>query len=215
MYLRIIQSACRGQPWHYNQYQKHINEIETPYVCTIGNYRVATGGVDKTACFKTIAGELISAAICGNQKRENQNIVEEEVNMAETKKRKWIRENRTENTICGSEVLSAHLRLTKQTQKDQLEEKMNKIKNLTKNIESGKEVMSYIENIKQAELALTRLNVTIENRYWEINDKVVQDKLKIFLKLWFFPLGGGKLSYNKTKQLESLRQFNLTKDRVD
>ena len=126
-YMRIIESASRGQPWHYNQYRKHINEIETPYVCTIGNYRVATGGFDKTACFKTIAGELILAAICGNQEREKENITEEEVNAAESKKRKRIRENRTENTICGSEVLSAHMRLTKQTQKDQLEEKTNKL----------------------------------------------------------------------------------------
>ena len=79
------------------------------------------------ACFKTIAGELILAAICGNQEREKENITEEEVNAAESKKRKRIWENRTENTICGSEVLSAHMRLTKQTQKDQLEEKTNKL----------------------------------------------------------------------------------------
>ena len=126
-YLRIIKSGCRGQPWHYDQYRKHINEIETPYVCTIGNYQVATGGLDKMACFKTIAGELISASIRGNQERKKENITEEEVNTVKLKKRKQIRENRSENTICGSEVLSAHMRLTKQTRKDQLEEKTNKL----------------------------------------------------------------------------------------
>ena len=72
----MIESARRGQPWHYDQYRKHINEIETRYVCTIDNYQVATGGVDKTACFKTIAGELISVAIYGNQEYDKESMTE-------------------------------------------------------------------------------------------------------------------------------------------
>jgi len=39
--------------------------------------------------------------------------------------------------------------------------------------------------------------------------------LKGFLKLWFFPLGGGKLSKTKKEQLEALNNFNLTKDGID
>ena len=37
----------------------------------------------------------------------------------------------------------------------------------------------------------------------------------MFLKLWFFPLGGGHLSRNKTEQLKVLKQFNLTKEGID
>jgi len=44
---------------------------------------------------------------------------------------------------------------------------------------------------------------------------VEQKKIKIYLKLWFFPHGGGKLTKTKTKQLEALQQFNLTKDGVN
>ena len=37
----------------------------------------------------------------------------------------------------------------------------------------------------------------------------------MFLKLWFFPLGGGHLSRNKTEQLKVLKRFNLTKEGID
>ena len=79
----------------------------------------------------------------------------------------------------------------------------------------GKEVMKSILDLKNAEKTLTQMNVSVENFYWQINDQVFQDKLKIFLRLWFFPHGGGKLSKTKTEQLASLREFNLTKEGVD
>ena len=47
-----------------------MSKIESPSVYTIGNYRVATGGIDNTACLKVLAGELISGAIAGNKSNE-------------------------------------------------------------------------------------------------------------------------------------------------
>jgi len=46
----------------------HACEIETLFVCAIGDYWVATGGINRTACFKTIAGELIPGAITGKSR---------------------------------------------------------------------------------------------------------------------------------------------------
>jgi len=54
-----MNSATEGIPWSYEKYRKHIEDVASPFICTIGNYRVATGGVDKTSCYKTLAGELI------------------------------------------------------------------------------------------------------------------------------------------------------------
>jgi len=78
-----------------------VSKIESPSVYTIGDYRVATGGIDNTVCLKVLAGELISGAIANE------------------------------------------------------------------------------------------------------------------LKLWYFPLGGGKLSRTKQEQLDALKQFNITKDGID
>ena len=47
-----------------------MSKIESPSVYTIGDYRVATGGIDNTACLKVLAGELISGAIAGNKSNE-------------------------------------------------------------------------------------------------------------------------------------------------
>ena len=102
--------------------------------------------------------------------------------------------SRTENTIHGSDAISAERRLTKRTKKDELVEKNNRVKALMKNIENGGEVMEYISSLKTAQTTLTRLNLPITEEYWEINENVMQEKLKAFLKLWFFPYGGGKLS---------------------
>ena len=179
-------------------------------MCTIGDYRVATGGVDTSACFKSLTGELILSAIVGNQGHDNGIMP-----VAEVKKRTKEQDIRTENTLRGSEALSAEIRFTKRTRRDQLEEKENKIKALKKNIQMGNAVMKSILDLKHAERTLTQMNVSVENLYWEINDQVVQEKLKIFLRLWFFPLGGGKLSKTKSEQLTSLRTFNLTKEGVD
>ena len=84
-----------------------MEEVESPFICTIGNYCVATGGIDKTSCFKTLAGKLISGAIGGEQERSS---------VEDQKRRKYI-ETRTENTLCGSDVLLAERRLTKRTKK--------------------------------------------------------------------------------------------------
>ena len=54
-------------------------------------------------------------------------MTQDQIIAAEAKKRKKIQDNRMENTNCGSDVLSAHMRLTKRTHKEQLEEKINKI----------------------------------------------------------------------------------------
>ena len=80
-----------------------MEEVESPFICTIGNYRVATGGIDKTSCFKTLAGKLIVGAIGGEQERSS---------VEDQKRRKYI-ETRTENMLCGSDVLSAERRITK------------------------------------------------------------------------------------------------------
>ena len=48
-----------------------MEEAESPFICTISNYHVATGGIDKTSCFKTLAGKLISGAIGGEQERSS------------------------------------------------------------------------------------------------------------------------------------------------
>ena len=39
--------------------------------------------------------------------------------------------------------------------------------------------------------------------------------MRNFLKLWFFPKGGGKLSKTKVEQIDVLRKFNFTKDSID
>ena len=39
--------------------------------------------------------------------------------------------------------------------------------------------------------------------------------MKTYLKLWFFPQGGGKLSLRKKEQMHALRQFNLTRDGIE
>ena len=123
--------------------------------------------------------------------------------------------SRTKNTIHGSDAISAERRLTKRTKKDELVEKNNRVKALMKNIENGGEVMEYISSLKTAQTTLTRLNLPITEEYWEINENVMQEKLKAFLKLWFFPYGGGKLSKTKKVQLLTLKKFNLTKNGID
>jgi len=75
--------------------------------------------------------------------------------------------------------------------------------------------MEYISSLKTAQKTLTHLNLPITEEYWEINENVMQEKLKGFLKLWFFPYGGGKLSKTKKEQLSTLKNFNLTKNGID
>jgi len=104
------ESARKGNPWSFEKYLDHATKIETPFLCTIGDYRVATGGIDKTACFKTIAGEIISGAISGNSDRHKSLLTDEEIKMAAAKKRQIFHNSRTENTYCGSDVLSAERR---------------------------------------------------------------------------------------------------------
>ena len=179
---------------------KHVREIETPFVYTIGDYRVATGGIDRTACFKTKTGELISGAIAGKHNRVKNIDISQECRVAEAKKRKKIENSRTENTLCGSEGLSAERRLTKRA---------------NDSIKMGEEVMKYIKNLKAAQETLTHSNVPVDVEYWQINDSVFKDKLRMFLRLWYFPVGGGKLSKTKSKQLEALKQFNLSQEGVN
>ena len=171
-----------------------------------------TGGVDKTSCFKTLARELISGAIAA---KKDKVMSEEDLQKVKANKRKKFNNSCTENTLRGSDGLSAERRLTKRTRRDETEEEMNKIKILSKNIQLGSECLENIKNLKQAQEALTQANVPIQDEYWEINPLVEQKKLKIYLKLWFFPHGGGKLTKTKTKQLEALQQFNLTRDGVN
>ena len=92
---------------------------------------------------------------------------------------------------------------------------MNRIKILLKNIQQGTECLEGIMNLKRAQDALSQAKVPIHDEYWEINPSVEQKKLKIYMKLWFFPHGGGKLTKNKPNQLEALQQFNLTRDGVN
>ena len=75
--------------------------------------------------------------------------------------------------------------------------------------------MMKITNLKNVQNTLTQSNVAIEHEYLEINNDVFQEKLKLYLKLWFFRLGGGKVSLKKSEQLDALRQFNLTKEGID
>ena len=214
-YLEIITSARQGTPWSYEKYRAHVRKIETPFVTTVGDYRVATGGSDISSCYKTLAGEIISAAISGRNKSESEMVIARDFCDSEARKRKRFRKSRTENTVKGSDGLCAERRLTKHLRKEQMKQEINRITLLERNIEIGEEVIKYIRELKEAQDKLTRLNVPCECEYWEINESVVQEKLKMFLKLWFFPLGGGKLSKNKTVQLEALKQFNLTKEGVE
>ena len=214
-YFDFIESAQRGNPWTLTKYLQHIRKVESPFICTVGDYRVATGGIEKSTCFKTLAGELISGAIRGKEV-EGKNILSEEALMiAEAKHRVKMTQTRTENTLRGSEGITAERRLTFRMVRDQTDEKKKEIKCLLKNIHLGQEVMAYIKNLKCAQETLTQSNVPIEYEYWEINSSVVQEKINFFLRLWFFPSGGGKLSRTKVEQLEVLKKFNLTKEGID
>jgi len=170
--LDIIYCARNGNPWSLEKYLCHVKEIERPYVCNVGDYRVATGGIDKTACFKTLAGEIISGAISGNKVEGKKGLSQEELLLQKINKQKKMNQCQTENTTRGSDGMTAERRLT-------------------------------------------HMKVTVDHDYWEINSMVVQEKLKNFLKLWYFPSGGGKLSKTKEDQLNALKAFNLTKEGVD
>ena len=87
-YLDFVRSVREGNPWSFEKYQKHATEIETPITYTIGNYKVVTGGIDKSACFKTLAGEIISDAISGPNKNLSESMTEEQTCLAEAKKEK-------------------------------------------------------------------------------------------------------------------------------
>ena len=213
-YLDFVRSVREGNPWSFEKYQKHATEIETPITYTIGNYKVVTGGIDKSACFKTLAGEIISDAISGRSKNFSEQMNDRDTSLTAATKKKKISDSRTENTYFGSDALSAERRLTKRTKQDQAEEKERKMKTLTKNIHAGKEVVQHIVNLKTAEETLTCADVPIENEYWQVNMQSVKDKLKVYLRLWYFPDGGGKLSKTKPEQMDALTKFNLTKDGV-
>ena len=158
---------------------------------------------------------MISGAIAGKYKKVNNIINCQEHHVAKAKQRKKNENSRTENMFCGSEDLSAEKRLTKRAKKDELQEKQKKVEVLTDNIKVGEEVMKYINNLKSGQETLTHLNVPIDIEYWQINDSVFKDKLRMFLRLWYFPVGGGKLSKTKSKQLQVLKQFNLTEEGVN
>ena len=131
-YLEIITSAQQGTPWSYDKYRAHVRKIETPYVTTIGDYRVSIGGNDMSACYKTLAGEIISAAISGRKDSAKETFVSDNYCDLEERKRKKIRNSRTENTVKGSDGLSAERRLTKHLKKEQMEQETNRIKLLEK-----------------------------------------------------------------------------------
>ena len=80
---------------------------------------------------------------------------------------------RTENTVYGSEGFSAERRLTKRTKKEDMKEREQEMKTMMKNIQAGKEVMTQIKQLKEAQNTLLQANVPVENEYWEINDKCV------------------------------------------
>ena len=88
----------------FSKYREHIGKTKAPFVCTIGDYWVVTGGVDRSTCFKTVKGELISSVIFGNQGHDKAMIP-----VADTKKRMKEQDIRTENTLCRSESLSAEI----------------------------------------------------------------------------------------------------------
>jgi len=102
----IIRCARQGNPWTFKKYFEHVREIESPFECTVGDYHIATGGIDKTVCFRRLAGQLISGAITDHHgcKRQYENNPSE-LHAREAKKRKKISNSRTENTICGSEAV--------------------------------------------------------------------------------------------------------------
>ena len=207
----MIRSACCGNPWSIEKYLLHVSKIELPSVYTIGDYHEATGGIYNTVCLKVLAGELISGAIAGNTNNEKRS----KDKLRSQHKKNWMKVTRTENTIYGSEGISAERRLTKRTKKEDMKEREQEMKTMMKNIQAGKEVMTQINQLKEAQNTLIQANVPVGNEYWEINDNVFQEKLKIYLKLWYFPLGGGKLSRTKQEQLDALKQFNITKDGID
>ena len=37
-YLEMMDSATEGNPWSYEKYHKHMEEIASPFICTIGDY---------------------------------------------------------------------------------------------------------------------------------------------------------------------------------
>ena len=41
--------------------------------------------------------------------------------------------------------------------------------------------MKYIKNLKAAQETLTHSNVPVDVEYWQINDSVFKDKLRMFL----------------------------------
>ena len=140
-YLDFVRSVREGNPWSFEKYQKHATEIETPITYTVGNYKVVTGGINKSTCFKTLAGEIISDAISGRSKNFSEQMNDRDTSLTAATKKKKISDSRTENTYFGSDALSAERRLTKRTKQDQAEEKERKMKTLTKNIQAGKEVV--------------------------------------------------------------------------
>ena len=124
---------------------------------------------------------MISGAIAGKHNRVKNIDISQECRVAEAKKRKKIENSRIENTLCGSEGLSAERRLTKRAKKDELEEEQKKVNVLTDNIKVGEGVMKYIKNLKAAQETLTHSNVPVDVEYWQINDSVFKDKLRMFL----------------------------------
>jgi len=135
-YHSIMHSARQGNPWSFQKYRQHLRQVESPFLVTVGDYRVATGGVDQSACFKTLAGEIISGAIAGQPKNGKKTLTEEELLITQSNKRKKMNNSRTENTIHGSDGISADRRLTKRTKKDEIVEKNNRVNALMKNIEN-------------------------------------------------------------------------------
>ena len=86
---------------------------------------------------------------------------------------------------------------------------------LSRNIRLGEEIIQQVANLKNAEETLTCANVPIEEEYWNVNLQSSKDKMKIFLKLWQFPEGGGKLTKTKVQQMDALKKFNLTKNGIE
>ena len=83
-YVEIICSAHQGNYWSFQKYKGHIYCIKTTFVSTICDYWVATGWIYESACFKTLAGELISGPISGNH------VKGEEVGNVQTNQQKKV-----------------------------------------------------------------------------------------------------------------------------
>merc|ERR1712050_105191 len=62
---------------------------------------------------------------------------------------------------------------------------------------------------------ITQERVEEESKYWVVSEADLREKIRIFLRLFFLPFGGKVLSMSKSAQMNSLRQFDLSRISVD